>query len=435
MVDNKSTVKTHFFQHGLTHAMVAWLMLYQSQTKPGWQNDLQSLEREPNAQSEHLLEKWLHRQPGFELLHSLKIQWLAPGTGALFGLFAMLGALSYSGEQPINLWFVLGLFVFLPLITTFTTLLAWRRSLNSQHKPLPLFGRLLLEKISIPSHINSLRPWLMWKLQWMAVCFQTSAIVTFLIVLLFQDLAFAWSSTLIKDGKTITQIIHTLAAPWQWLIEAPSTELIQTSQYYRSSETFSASQLGLWWPFIFMTMLTYGLLPRLILFCWMGFRVHSLLKSEIELSGKLEQFIHACSDPVEQCNDSLEPDCNIVETPEAKSIAWQWRPDILPTYISLGFSTWEEDEKWIESNLDEIASPLYFSVQIRQTPTAELADIIETARLKGTDLKVGLLAIYNDKDDMTSGSLKSWQLFATKHRLLFSVADSNGQPYSPEAES
>ena len=435
MVPNKSTIQNHFFQHGLTYAMVAWLLFYQSLTKSNWQNDLQALAHETNTHSEELLSHWLQRQAGFELLHALKTHWLAPGIGGVFGLLAMLGALSYSGQHPVNLWLVLGLFVFLPFIATFTTIVAWHHSLNSLNKPLPVFGRLILKKVSISSHVNSLRPWLMWKFQWMAVSFQISAIVTFLIILLFQDLAFSWSSTLIKDGAIMAQIIQGMAAPWQWFIEAPSISLIEASQYYRSSETFNPEQLGQWWPFILMAMVIYGLLPRLMLFFWMRFRVRQFLRSEIELSGKLEKFIYACSETITQDSDSLEADCNIVDMPETKSIAWQWQPDTLPSHTSLGLSTWEQDEKWIENNLGEIPTPVYFSVQIRQTPTAELTDVIDTARKKNADLQIGLLTIYNDKDDLESGSFKSWQLFATKHQLLFSVADSNGTPYLPEEQA
>ncbi len=85
----------------------------------------------------------------------------------------------------------------------------------------------------------------------------------------FSDLAFGWSTTLAVDPEAVTRIVHAIAWPWHAFVPSavPSAELIEQSQFFRLDNGGLASGRALtaWWPFTLLTIVTYGLLPRLVL--------------------------------------------------------------------------------------------------------------------------------------------------------------------------
>ena len=97
-------------------------------------------------------------------------------------------------------------------------------------------------------------------------------------LVLFSDLAFAWSTTAeFVDAELVHRITSALSLPWAaWLPEAvPSAELVAQTQYFRlegggfRSATPGAATdpalAGGWWRFLVAAAVTYGLLPRLLL--------------------------------------------------------------------------------------------------------------------------------------------------------------------------
>jgi hypothetical protein len=115
---------------------------------------------------------------------------------------------------------------------------------------------------------------LRWSQQF-AVSFQITTLLTCLVLVVFTDLAFGWSTTLTTgdpalDARRVHHVTSTVSAPWALLLDDgnPSLELIEDSRYYRvSAESVSraqAARLGSWWKFVLMTIAMYGLLPRII---------------------------------------------------------------------------------------------------------------------------------------------------------------------------
>jgi hypothetical protein len=111
--------------------------------------------------------------------------------------------------------------------------------------------------------------------QLLALAFQVAAVVTALGLVAFTDLAFGWSTTLTtgnaaRDAERVHAITTTLAIPWSWALAdaKPSLPLIEHSRYYRAVAATvtpdQAAQLGGWWRFLVLTMLVYGLVPRVV---------------------------------------------------------------------------------------------------------------------------------------------------------------------------
>lgn len=110
-----------------------------------------------------------------------------------------------------------------------------------------------------------------------ALAFQITALVACLVLVVFTDLAFGWSTTLTTgdaraDARRVHRVTSAIATPWSWALDdaEPSLALIEESRYFRVvAEPLSSAQaarLGGWWRFVVMTIAVYGLLPRAITF-------------------------------------------------------------------------------------------------------------------------------------------------------------------------
>jgi hypothetical protein len=111
------------------------------------------------------------------------------------------------------------------------------------------------------------------------VAFNVGIIVTTLLLEWFTDLAFGWGSTLNVHPQTIFDLARLIALPWAWLlgegIGYPSLEQVAGSRiilehWATATPTIKPDPMHLrsWGPFLVLAVVTYGLLPRLLL--WGG---------------------------------------------------------------------------------------------------------------------------------------------------------------------
>jgi len=107
--------------------------------------------------------------------------------------------------------------------------------------------------------------------QTFAALLNVGALASCLYLVVFSDLAFAWSTTLQLDPLALQRWTDLLSAPWAAFFDEarPSLELIESTRYFRFKEgafpaAASPEGLGGWWPFLVMCMAVYGLLPRLL---------------------------------------------------------------------------------------------------------------------------------------------------------------------------
>jgi len=124
--------------------------------------------------------------------------------------------------------------------------------------------------------------------QFAAVVFNLAVLATAGALITLTDLAFGWSTTLQLSGTDLLRITDTLSAPWRslWPDAVPDARLIEESRFFRLVSTpptsVPAAALTGWWPFLMASILTYALLPRLLLLAvsWVRVRraaIHLLL--------------------------------------------------------------------------------------------------------------------------------------------------------------
>lgn len=258
--------------------------------------------------------------------------------GVLVGMSVAGVALTYEGRHPVNLFTLLGVLVGLPLLMLLFTLLllpgrlpglAPLQAVAAGMSPGRWVGawldRLLDAELFAPGLLGgrAAGAFSRWQLtvfsQWLGLGFFAGALAITLLLVTFSDLAFGWSTTLDMDPARVARWVSWLSAPWAgWFpAAAPDAELVIASQYFRLEEGGMAldrvARLGGWWPFVVMTMLVYGVLPRLVLLVVGLWRLRrataSLLLDDPEVTALRDRLdtplVHSAADSQEA---GLEPD-------------------------------------------------------------------------------------------------------------------------------
>ena len=211
--------------------------------------------------------------------------------GALVGWGMVISTLSYDGSQPINILqailILVGSQLFALLILLVLKFGGFRHTLQSLSvfNPASLLMRSLgvlrrksdsqlgaMGKLATSPLLSSLKqPLLIYLAQHFTIGLNLSMVAGLIYLATISDLAFGWNTTLNMTTDTAYQGFQWIAWPWKaWLpMAVPSEELVGLSRYYRLQGELNASApdagiLGTWWLYLLMTMLCYGLIPRLI---------------------------------------------------------------------------------------------------------------------------------------------------------------------------
>jgi len=108
-------------------------------------------------------------------------------------------------------------------------------------------------------------------LQWLGICFNVGVLVTTLALVMFSDRAFGWQSAVDVTPEQVHAAIRALALPWSWLFPegqgAPTLEQVEGSRIILKDgiRRLATANLAAWWPFLCLAVLTYGLVPRVLL--------------------------------------------------------------------------------------------------------------------------------------------------------------------------
>lgn len=235
---------------------------------------------------------------------------------AVAGLITGWGTASviyfYDGTHPVNVIHVLAVFALLPLVLLVgfgVGLLPRVPGVSTLQDGLGLLnpGRLLhlLARRLPQSFRETIGSWLgrgqahqrlfgrvdRWLLthasQIFALCFQLGAVAGAVALVMFSDLAFAWSTTLQQTPTGLQTWTDLLSLPWAWAWPDahPSLELIERTRYFRlgdgsfpAAPPSSPAGLGGWWPFLVMCMAVYGVLPRVLTLLLARWRLRTALR-------------------------------------------------------------------------------------------------------------------------------------------------------------
>lgn len=187
-------------------------------------------------------------------------------TGALLGILTMLGLLFYDGSGRINVTVILAvvlLQLLLALATTVQAFAGWRpwgwlvdRYTRSSGELASVLSRLHPQLLAKAAHTGGL-------------AFGITGLLTLLALVVVQDLAFGWSTTLDTATDGYLALVHAIAWPWHqlWPAAVPDAALVEGTRFFRAGppQAVNAGRWGDWWPFVAMVWGWYVILPRLLL--------------------------------------------------------------------------------------------------------------------------------------------------------------------------
>jgi hypothetical protein len=368
---------------------------------------------------------------------------------AVIGLIAGWGAAAvvffYDGQHPVNVIHVLAVFVLLQLLLSLlfvlvnlaggamrlvpglTPLLDSMRSLGPGglqyllRRSLPPTARDTLDRLlgrgqgHLARH-GAVDRWLVThSTQVFALAFNVGALAGAAYLVVFSDLAFAWSTTLQLSAGDLGRWTDALSAPWAalWADARPSPELIEATRYFRLGEgTFPESPslvgLGGWWPFLIMAMAVYGVVPRLVTLLVARWRLRSALRRAVRHYPGVDDLLVRLNDELVETHAD-EPDrdtphqTGAVELDEPTSVAGQ--PAVVVDWsgaaadreavgawlgraVELTVAQWLDaggahalaDDRATIAAVDEAPGLVVVAVKAWEPPMAELSDFLRDLR-------------------------------------------------------
>lgn len=232
--------------------------------------------------------------------------------GILTGISTAMALFYYTGEQPINVINVLAVGVGLQLVLLAIFILAllsrssWLNNILASFNAGRWAARLAYLLPSFKKPLNTLLDssqgivdeqlikWqtILWSQQF-ALAFNLGLLACCLYLVTFSDLAFGWSTTLAFDSHLVKKMTDVLSFPWKSLIPAavPQYELIDATRFYRlntitlgnqADDLIDQAQIaGNWWRFLFLCLVVYGFLPRLLSYAYAKIKLKQHIKQSI----------------------------------------------------------------------------------------------------------------------------------------------------------
>jgi len=257
---------------------------------------------------------------------------ITAGGLALIGLLAGSGLgwgiLSYAGSNPVNLFLALSLLVFIPfLLTSFSFLLViippgGNRSRRINDRLMRIlrgsvdFSRRvgLVDRLHSDAVLSGIsrfqgrsviyRSLLRWSvslpLQIRALSFHLGIFAAVLWRGLVQDIAFGWQTTLNVSSQDIYRLFHTISLPWQFFFSSPSAAQVEGSRVILKNgiSGLDNGDLTVWWSYLWISILVYGILPRLFLLFYTFLRRQIVLMNLPFSDSKSRQLILKMKTPV-----------------------------------------------------------------------------------------------------------------------------------------
>lgn len=360
-------------------------------------------------------------------------------TGILAGITTMSGLLFYDGGQRINITVFLAfvaLQLALALFTSIQSLAGWQP------------WRWLLRRLvgTAGSAISSrLQPLLMARAAHLGgACFALAGLLTLLVMVVVQDLAFGWSTTLETASVNYHQLVTTLAVPWGWLWPeaVPDAALVEATRFFRTSPATAADpgRWGQWWPFVTMLWFTWVLLPRVVLGLLTTLiirrRARQLLASHPAMHALLYRMETPVLDTGNAHNDADDlPDTrtrSVLQPLPASSVILCWagagQPELPQAlsgpdtriFLAGGHASLAQDQETLSTIGDLLATTdtpaVILVVRSWEPPTGELSDFLEAARTQWPDYSHVVLVPLAQRSDQEPGEahLAQWLRFAER---------------------
>lgn len=198
------------------------------------------------------------------------LSWGIAVAALIAGIFSTVAVTAGDGSGRVNLMYLVLLYVVLPLLSLLIFALFWALKkppfLVGTLAQLSLWPRSWRDALPELKREQRFQPWLFCQSQKAMLAFNVGCLLSFITLLLFNDLSFVWRSTVL-NAEDIYPFLAFIAAPWAFIDSAqPALELLVTTRDSRlAANPAGGTEYGLWWKFLVAAQLCYGILPRLLL--------------------------------------------------------------------------------------------------------------------------------------------------------------------------
>jgi len=371
--------------------------------------------------------------------------WRRVGTGfaaigIIAGVLTMVGLLFYDGGQRINITVLLA-FVLLQLLLALFTSVQALAGWQPWHWLLRRFQRTPAGGV-----ISRLHPLLMARAAHLGgLCFAISGLITLLVMVVVQDLAFGWSTTLETAAASYHHLVQIIATTWAWLwpAAAPDLTLIEATRFFRAGTAQASpdpSLWGQWWPFVTMLWATWVLLPRLVLWFLAAALIRHRSRRLLATHPAMHALLYRMETPALETGNAHHdaddlPDTrvrdNLQSLPDSDALlcwAGAGEPELPETLTSGkqlilrcgGRTSLADDEQTLNQVAEHCqktrANAVILLTRSWEPPTGELQDFLESARkLWPSDTRVALVPLAADINrEPDAHHIQPWLRFAER---------------------
>ncbi len=293
--------------------------------------------------------------------------------GIAMGLALSLSLFSYTGRLPLNISYFLGLTLVPQTLLLFITLgylivMVTRPGKGFGFGLYPLLGLLVeravkrlhqraMDRLSpekqgaLASALGVLRRsrktygllffWPLFILmQLFGVGFNMGVIATLLGRVAFFDTAFGWQSTLALGHGLVFKAVSFVALPWSWAfpegIGFPSIAQIEGTRLILKDGIYNLATQDLvsWWPFLCLSVVFYGLLPRLALLSWGAAAQARALNGQGFDRWELKKLVNRLVTPIVS-TEPLTPQAQVPESREPAAPREKAAEDLSDRFLAL----------------------------------------------------------------------------------------------------
>ncbi len=279
-------------------------------------NEIKPFLKKPEESSGNIIKRWLESRKDKELKSNISalpgdlysevyslIIFIFTISGFLSGISLTLSFLLYKGSQPVNISAYFSIFVLMQIVMVLLLILFMISGLQTKRFKRFSITALLLnsffkkatlkiknfsgEKISKKRKqsfhslsglitgkkqiYGTLFSWPLFIIvQFFGIGFNIGILGATTYRILSSDMAFGWQSTLKISSTAVFKGISAISSPWAWFVSEPyshptlsqieGTRIILKDGINR----LATGDLVSWWPFLILSVLFYGLFPRVI---------------------------------------------------------------------------------------------------------------------------------------------------------------------------
>lgn len=279
--------------------------------------------------------------------------------------------------------------------------------------------------------------------QWYALCFHLAAALSLLRSALFSDLTFAWSTTAqALEWDMLATFFAVSTAPWcqttGWA--CVSSELVRATEFVRFTGQYAepngAALSGAWWSPLFLTLLAYGVLPRLAVALFFARRVarydRELGERHIELRRRLVKGVSVNRQRAPGIPDGAAPAPELLTAAGDVSSVTQgpcwligWRgAELEPGHseqqaaefgyrihrrVAAGSAEFEQDEALLLELRSSSSEPVLLVVDAWEAPDKATRRFIRGIRQSGTPERPIYVIVASGMQAVSSETLHTWR--------------------------